>query len=121
MPRDFRIITEGKTTIYTGFDRKVRADTEHIALVEDEDSVEVLAVEDVCKLDGVVAYVDDQPHNVLLGIWTRRHSANCVHPVSNERLAHLLSVSAARGTRINEHLQQHLGQVAYNTLIDLLS
>lgn len=71
--RQFTYISGSKTVTYKGWDRNVQPQTEFIALVRDEDSIDVLAIDDPSDLDGVMTFIADEPCTELLGIW-RRHT-----------------------------------------------
>ncbi len=70
MSRNYVITEAGKETVYRGFNKHWPADgAEAVALVADEDSIEVLTLEDPDHLNGIHAYIDDTPCTRLLGVY----------------------------------------------------
>lgn len=69
--REFRYLQDGKQSIYEGWNRSLNPPPEYIALIRDEDVIDVLALDDPNKLDGVRCYVADNPCTSLLGVWRR--------------------------------------------------
>lgn len=61
----------GKRVIYEGWDRSLNPPPEFIALVRDDDVIDVLALDTPFDLDGVQTYVDDTPCCQLFGVWRK--------------------------------------------------
>lgn len=117
--RSFTIITEGREVKYQGWDRRMNPCPRHIALVQDDDCIDILALDDPTKLAGVLAYLDDSPHAYLIGVWQNKPSTT-KDPISDDRLANFLNVPNPQATKINNFLQMCLSQEDYDRLIEML-
>jgi len=62
----------GKTTMYEGIGKELPADV--IALIADEDTVDVFALDHVAQLAGIERYCEDTPCTHLLGVYIRHES-----------------------------------------------
>lgn len=117
MPKHFTYKTAGRTTTYDGWDRNILSQPKFIALIRDEDCIDVLAVEDPAQLDGVLAYVDDEPCTDLLGIWVRQQ------PVAQNQRRYQLQVdSIDADPTLMKVIQQmlDLSPTQFDKLIELL-
>ena len=92
---------------------------EHIAVIQDEDAVEMLALDTPPVLDGVLEYIEDNPCMALLGVYKlKRKPATDLKPDS--QIASWFDVSDSRGQLINNFLAAHLSQVEYDMLMNIL-
>lgn len=118
MAKQFIYKSAGKTVTYEGWDHNILGRPKFVALIRDEDSIDVLAVDDPSKLDGVVAYIDDHPETELLGIWIRRQPVT--REASIDQLATCFATSQTNARQIGSHLKATISQEDYDKLIELL-
>ena len=69
MTRSYEHHERGKITVYQGWNRSFSPPPEFVALVQDEDLVDMLALSSPVDLDGVHAYITDRPCCKFLGVW----------------------------------------------------
>lgn len=92
----------GKRVMYEGWDRALSPPPEFIALVQDDDQLDVLALDVPLNLDGVRAYVSDTPCCQLHGVWRKYVSVHKPVPDSrwplSEELHHQLLANLDQDT-----------------------
>ena len=92
---------------------------EHIAVIQDEDAVEMLALDTPPVLDGVLEYIEDNPCMALLGVYKLK-SKPVTDLKPDYQIALWLGVSDSQGQLVNNFLAGHLSQVEYDELMNIL-
>lgn len=117
--RTFTIVSPGRRIKYLGWDRRMSPLPDTIALIQDEDNVNILALDTPPILDGVLEYIEDNPCKTLLGVYKLKcKPATDLRP--DGQLASWLGVSDSRGQVVNNFLASHLSQVEYDELMNIL-
>lgn len=117
--RTFIITSPGRQIKYLGWDRRMSPLPGHIVLLQDEDSVDILALDTPPILDGVLEYIEDNPCMTLLGVYKLMRKPT-ITVIPDDQLASWLGVSDSRGRVVNNFLASHLSQVEYDELIEIL-